>query len=93
MLITESAGLCNRCSPHISEIPAVCVIDSLSGATVEKCGEGEKVHLIVSSDSWYVAFCIAHARHITAVAPETLRTMIIARAQHELSVGDRENED
>ena len=68
-------------------------IDSLSGATVEKCGEGEKVHLIVSSDSWYVAFCIAHARHITAVAPETLRTMIIARAQHELSVGDRENED
>ncbi len=67
-------------------------IESLSGATVEKCGEGEKVHLIVSSDSWYVAFCIAHARHIAAVAPETLRTMIIARAQHELSVGDRENE-
>ena len=31
MLITESAGLCNRCSPHISEIPAVCVIDNLSG--------------------------------------------------------------
>ncbi len=31
MLITESAGLSNRCSPHISEIPAVCVIDNLSG--------------------------------------------------------------
>ena len=31
MLITESAGLCNRCSPHIRGIPAVCVIDSLSG--------------------------------------------------------------
>ena len=68
-------------------------IDGLSGATVEKCGEGEKVHLIVSSDSWYVAFCIAHARHIAAVAPETLRTMIVARAQHELSIGDRENEN
>lgn len=68
-------------------------IDGLSGATVEKCGEGEKVHLIVSSDSWYVAFCISHARHITAVAPETLRTMIVARAQHELSIGDRENEN
>ena len=27
-------------------------IDGLSGATVEKYGEGEKVHLIVSSDSW-----------------------------------------
>ena len=67
-------------------------IDGLSGATVEKCGEGEKVHLIVSSDSWYVAFCISHARHITAVAPEPLRTMIVARAQHELSIGDRENE-
>ncbi len=30
-LITESAGLCNRCSPHIKELPAVCVIDCLSG--------------------------------------------------------------
>lgn len=31
ILITESAGLCSRCSPHIKEIPAVCVIDNLSG--------------------------------------------------------------
>lgn len=31
ILITESAGLCNRCSPHISRILAVCVIDNLSG--------------------------------------------------------------
>ena len=31
LLITESAGLCNRCSPHIRGIPAVCVIDNLSG--------------------------------------------------------------
>lgn len=31
ILITESAGLCNRCCPHIREIPAVCVIDNLSG--------------------------------------------------------------
>jgi Ni2+-binding GTPase involved in maturation of urease and hydrogenase len=31
MLITESAGLCNRCSPHITGITSVCVIDSLSG--------------------------------------------------------------
>lgn len=30
-LITESAGLCNRCSPYIQEILAVCVIDCLSG--------------------------------------------------------------
>ena len=60
---------------------------TLSGATVEPYGDGQKVHLTVSSDSWFVAFCIAHARHITAVAPETLRTMIVARAQRELSVG------
>ena len=31
MMITESAGLCNRCCPHIRGIPAVCVIDNLSG--------------------------------------------------------------
>ena len=30
-LITESAGLCNRCSPHIRQIMAVCVVDQLSG--------------------------------------------------------------
>ena len=31
LLISESAGLCNRCSPYIKEIGAVCVIDNLSG--------------------------------------------------------------
>lgn len=31
ILITESAGLCNRCSPHIKDILAICVIDNLSG--------------------------------------------------------------
>ncbi len=31
MLITESAGLCNRCSPYIKGILSVCVIDNLSG--------------------------------------------------------------
>ncbi len=31
VLVTESAGLCNRCSPHIKGVPAVCVIDNLSG--------------------------------------------------------------
>jgi Ni2+-binding GTPase involved in maturation of urease and hydrogenase len=30
-LFTESAGLCNRCSPHIKTIPAVCVVDNLMG--------------------------------------------------------------
>lgn len=31
LLITESAGLCNRCSPYLKDIKAVCVIDNLSG--------------------------------------------------------------
>ena len=31
LLIIESAGLCNRCAPHIQGVLAVCVIDNLSG--------------------------------------------------------------
>lgn len=39
LLVTESAGLCNRCSPHIRGILAVCVIDHLSGVhTPRKIG-------------------------------------------------------
>ena len=30
-LITESAGLCNRCAPHLKEMMAICVLDNLSG--------------------------------------------------------------
>lgn len=36
MLITESAGLCNRCSPYIKEVKGVCVIDNLSGINTPK---------------------------------------------------------
>ena len=36
VLITESAGLCNRCSPYIQNIKAVCVIDNLSGINTPK---------------------------------------------------------
>jgi Ni2+-binding GTPase involved in maturation of urease and hydrogenase len=39
VLISESAGLCNRCSPHIREVLAVCVVDNLSGVhTPRKIG-------------------------------------------------------
>lgn len=31
ILISESAGLCNRCSPHIAGVPAVCIVDALAG--------------------------------------------------------------
>jgi predicted DNA-binding transcriptional regulator YafY len=70
----------------VTDQPGLPYIKMLPDASVETSGDGEKVHLTVSSDSWFVAFCISHARHITAVAPETLRTMIVARAQRELSL-------
>lgn len=36
LLVCESAGLCNRCSPHIKDVLAVCVIDNLSGINTPK---------------------------------------------------------
>ncbi len=36
ILITESAGLCNRCSPYIKDIKGICVIDNLSGINTPK---------------------------------------------------------
>jgi Ni2+-binding GTPase involved in maturation of urease and hydrogenase len=36
LLVSESAGLCNRCSPYIKEIKAICVIDNLSGINTPK---------------------------------------------------------
>lgn len=36
LLITESAGLCNRCSPYIKDIKGICVIDNLSGINTPK---------------------------------------------------------
>lgn len=36
VLISESAGLCNRCSPYIEEVQAICVIDNLSGINTPK---------------------------------------------------------
>lgn len=68
-------------------------LKQIPDARMEPYGAGMKVHLTVSSDSWFVAFCIAHARHIVSVAPETLRTMIIARAERELSVGASQSDD
>lgn len=31
LLLSESAGLCNRCAPHVKGLYAVCVLDNLSG--------------------------------------------------------------
>lgn len=48
VLITESAGLCNRCSPYIRGVLAVCVIDCLSGVqTPRKIGMLKLADVIV----------------------------------------------
>jgi len=36
ILISESAGLCNRCSPHIAGVMGICVIDNLAGIITPK---------------------------------------------------------
>jgi Ni2+-binding GTPase involved in maturation of urease and hydrogenase len=36
LLVMESAGLCNRCAPHIQGVMAVCVVDNLSGVDTPK---------------------------------------------------------
>ena len=36
LLISESAGLCNRCSPHIAGVMAICVVDALAGVHTPK---------------------------------------------------------
>jgi Ni2+-binding GTPase involved in maturation of urease and hydrogenase len=36
MTIIESAGLCNRCSPHIKDTLAVCILDNVSGLNTPK---------------------------------------------------------
>jgi Ni2+-binding GTPase involved in maturation of urease and hydrogenase len=48
LLVSESAGLCNRCAPHIKDVCAVCVIDNLSGVeTPRKIGPMLKMADIV----------------------------------------------
>lgn len=36
ILISESAGLCNRCSPYIKGVFSVCIIDNLMGVNAPK---------------------------------------------------------
>jgi Ni2+-binding GTPase involved in maturation of urease and hydrogenase len=36
LLFTESAGLCSRCSPHIKEVLAICIVDALAGVHTPK---------------------------------------------------------
>lgn len=48
LLVIESAGLCNRCAPHIQGVLAVCVVDNLSGVdTPRKIGPMLKMSDVV----------------------------------------------
>jgi len=48
LMFSESAGLCNRCSPHIKGALAICVIDNLMGiGTPQKIGPMLKMADIV----------------------------------------------
>jgi len=48
-LVAESAGLCNRCSPHVQGALAVCVVDNLSGIhTPRKIGPMLKLADVVA---------------------------------------------
>ena len=35
-IFSESAGLCNRCSPHLKKVIAICAIDNLMGINTPK---------------------------------------------------------
>ncbi|WP_073994597.1 GTP-binding protein [Parasporobacterium paucivorans] len=80
LLITESAGLCNRCSPYIKGITAVCVIDNLSGInTPKKIGPMLKtadIIVITKGDIVSQAEREVFASRVNSVNPQALIIMV-----------------
>ncbi len=76
ILVSESAGLCNRCSPHIKEVLAICVIDNLSGvATPKKIGPMLKladIVVITKGDIVSQAEREVFASRVSAVNPSAM---------------------
>ncbi|MDA3811403.1 MAG: hypothetical protein PF518_13855 [Spirochaetaceae bacterium] len=74
VLISESAGLCNRCSPYIKEIKAICVIDNLSGInTPRKIGpmlKSADIVVITKGDIVSQAEREVFASRVTTVNPK-----------------------
>jgi len=74
LLVSESAGLCNRCSPHIKDVLAVCVVDNLSGvSTPRKIGPMLKmadVVVITKGDIVSQAEREVFAARVAAVNPK-----------------------
>lgn len=76
MLITESAGLCNRCSPYLVGVKGVCVIDNLSGInTPKKIGpmlKSADIVVITKGDIVSQAEREVFASRISAVNPKAM---------------------
>ena len=80
LLITESAGLCNRCSPYINGIKSICVIDNLSGInTPKKIGPMLKtadIIVITKGDIVSQAEREVFASRVHSVNPQAIIIMI-----------------
>ena len=76
LLVSESAGLCNRCSPYIKEVLAVCVIDNLSGVnTPRKVGpmlKSADIVVVTKGDIVSQAEREVFARAVALVNPRAL---------------------
>lgn len=76
LLVSESAGLCNRCSPYIKDVRAVCVIDNLAGVnTPRKIGpmlKSADIVVVTKGDIVSQAEREVFARAVGAVNPKAL---------------------
>lgn len=76
LLITESAGLCNRCSPYLAGVKAICVIDNLSGInTPRKIGpmlKSADIVVITKGDIVSQAEREVFASRVSAVNPKAM---------------------
>lgn len=76
ILITESAGLCNRCSPYLAGVKGICVIDNLSGInTPKKIGPMLKtadIVVITKGDIVSQAEREVFAARVSAVNPKAM---------------------
>jgi len=76
LLVSESAGLCNRCSPYVKGVLAVCVIDNLSGvSTPRKVGpmlKSADIVVVTKGDIVSQAEREVFARAVSVVNPRAL---------------------
>lgn len=76
LLISESAGLCNRCSPYLKDVKGICVIDNLSGInTPKKIGpmlKSADIVVITKGDIVSQAEREVFAARVNAVNPKAM---------------------